>query len=136
MSATTESQNNTSEYLYHVKSTMIDYPGDKSGATRSTEILGTYVDLAAAKAAASSALFNQGFKEDDFVTYETKNSSGNEEWKFGDGIITFAQTPAGHEFRIGIDTKPNSLGLKGNPEGKVEAILHYGMYMFVFTQLE
>ena len=135
MSTTTDRSNNTTELLYHVKATMIDYPSDSSGATRSIDILGTYIDLAAAKAAAGSALLNQGYKEDDFVEYEIKSSTSNEEWKHGDGVIAFSQTPAGHIFKIGIDTKANTLGLKGNAEGEVEAHLHYGIYYMPIPQI-
>ena len=135
MSTTTDRSNNTTELLYHVKATMIDYPSDSSGATRSIDILGTYIDLAAAKAAACSALLNQGYKKDDFVEYEIKSSTSNEEWKHGDGVIAFSQTPAGHIFKIGIDTKANTLGLKGNAEGEVEAHLHYGIYYLPIPQI-
>ncbi|KAH8598375.1 hypothetical protein B0O99DRAFT_614989 [Bisporella sp. PMI_857] len=125
MSATMKGPNNALELLYHVKATMIDFPNDSSGATRTTDILGTYVDLAAAKTAACSALLNQGYKEDDFVSYEIKNNSNSEEWTHGDGVMAFAKTPSGYEFEVCIDTKPNSLGLKGNAKGRVEAPLHY-----------
>lgn len=45
-----------SEFLYHVKRTITNYADDKSGATRIVDILGTFTDLAAAKAAANAGL--------------------------------------------------------------------------------
>jgi len=135
MAITKEISNNVSEFLYHVKATMIDFAGDNSGATRGTNIMGTYIDLPTAKAAACSTLFDHGYRKDDFVEYEVKDNSNNEEWKYGDGVIAFAQTPAGHEFKVSIDTKPNSLGLKGNSEGKVDGPLYYGKVHFIPSEL-
>jgi hypothetical protein len=45
-----------SELLYHVKRTIIRYDEDPSGATRDIDILGTFTDLVAAKAAANAGL--------------------------------------------------------------------------------
>lgn len=45
-----------SDLLYHVKRTIIRYDEDPSGATRDVDILGTFTDLAAAKAAANAGL--------------------------------------------------------------------------------
>lgn len=45
-----------SELLYHVKRTIISFDEDASGATRTVDILGTFTDLTAAKAAANAGL--------------------------------------------------------------------------------
>jgi len=117
------SSSETSDLLYHVKRTITDLAEDNSGASRTTDILGTYTDLAAAKAAARSALATEGYVRDDFDVYEVND--GAEEWKHGDGAIVFAKAPAGQEFEVRLDTKPNINKLKGNASGEVEGFLHY-----------
>ena len=114
------------EYLFHIKRTITDFADDKSGATRTTDILGTFTSLAAAKNAAHSALASEGYITDDFEVVEHKNEASSDEWKHGDGCLVFAKAPRGQEFDVRIDTKPNVLKLKGNASGEVEGILHYG----------
>jgi hypothetical protein len=119
-------QNDSLEFLYHVKRTIIDFAQDKSGATQTTDILGTFTDLAATKAAARSALPSEGYSKDDFVKYE--ENDGTKEWKHGDGVIVFAKVPAGQEFVVRLDTTPNALHFKGNASSEVEGNLHYGKH--------
>jgi hypothetical protein len=114
------------EYLYHVKRTITDFAEDKSGATRVTDVLGTFTNLAAAKNAARSALASEGYIKDDFDVFETKDETSPEEWKHGDGCLVFAKAPRGQEFDVRLDTKPNVLKLKGNASGEVDGFLHYG----------
>jgi len=114
----------TEENLYHVKRTIIDFYRDPSGATQITDILGTYTALQAAKAAAQSCLGLEGYKTSDFDVYKVKTNA-SEDWSYGDGVLVYAKTPAGQEFRVSLDTKPNETKLKGNAEGKVEEHLHY-----------
>jgi hypothetical protein len=116
---------NIPEFLYHVKRTITDYHEDKSGATRTTDILNTFTTLAAAKAAARSALPSEGYERDDFELYE--ETTGDESWnlKHGDGVVVFAKAPAGQEYVVKLDTKPNVLKFRGNESGEVEGVLHY-----------
>jgi hypothetical protein len=111
--------------LYHIKRVIIDYHEDKSGATRITDILGTFTDLKAAKLAARSGLASEGYLKDDFETFEQKDESKPEEWKYGDGVLVYAKAPAGQEFEVSIDTKPNVNKFVGNASGEVEGHLHY-----------
>jgi hypothetical protein len=124
--ATNETANGTpeSEFLYHVKRTITDFAADKSGATRTTDILGTFTDLTAAKRAARECLASEGYISDDFEKLEVKE--GTEDWKHDDGVLVFAKAPAGQEFEVRLDTKPNTLHFKGNESGEVEGFLHYG----------
>ena len=117
-------QKDASELLYHVKRTIVDFAHDKSGATQTTDILNTFTDLAAAKAAARSALASEGYVKDDFEKYEERD--GTTEWKHGDGEIVFAKAPAGQEFEVCLDTTPNIFKFKGNASGEVESHLQYG----------
>jgi hypothetical protein len=114
----------TEENLYHVKRTIIDFYKDVSGATQTTDILGTYTSLPAAKAAAQSCLGVEGYKPSDFTVYKEKEKT-SEDWPYGDGVLVYAKDAAKQEFRVSIDTKPNETKLKGNAEGKVEGHLHY-----------
>jgi hypothetical protein len=114
------------EDLYHVKRTIIDLAEDKSGATRTTDVLGTFTSLAAAKLAANSALASEGYLKDDFAIYEEKTDPEN--WKHDDQILVFAKAPAGQEFEVRIDVTTNPLNLKGNADGEVEGHLHYGKH--------
>lgn len=113
------------EFLYHVKRTITDYHEDKSGATRITDVLGTFTDLHAAKLAARSALASEGYLKDDFDTFEQKDEANPEEWKHEDGVLVFAKAPAGQQFEVRLDTKPNVNKFKGNASGEVEGYLHY-----------
>ncbi|EHK96010.1 hypothetical protein M7I_8313 [Glarea lozoyensis 74030] len=113
------------EFLYHVKRTVTDFHEDKSGATRTTDILATFTDLPAAKKAAYGALESEGYLRDDFESYESKAET--EQWSHGDGVLVFAKAPAGQEFEVYLDTKPNDLKFEGNEAGQVEGNLHYGM---------
>jgi len=121
--ATEGSNGATSDLLFHVKRTVTDFAKDKSGATTSIDILGTFTDLAAAKLAARSALASEGYVKDDFETFEQNDGTGT--WTHGDGVLAFAKAPAGQTFEVRIDTKPNILQFKGNADGEVEGVLHY-----------
>lgn len=122
------SANGTSvgEFLYHIKRTITDFAEDKSGATRTTDILSTFTELAPAKAAAHAALASEGYLQDDFETYEEKDPSNSGEWNHGDEVVVFAKAPAGQKFEVRLDTKPNADKLKGDAGGEVQESLHYG----------
>jgi hypothetical protein len=111
------------DLLYHIKCEIIDYHEDKSGATRTTNIHGTYTSLPAAKAAARASLKTAGYLPSDFEVYEEKTDP--ETWKYSDGVFVYAKAPAGQEFRVRLDVKPNVLGLKANNGDAVEEHLHY-----------
>jgi hypothetical protein len=91
-------QDDAQQLLYHVRRTLIDFSQDPSGATQATDILKTFTNLDAAKSAARTALFSQGYVKDDFIKYE--ENDGTQEWKYGDGVMVVAQAPSGREFNI------------------------------------
>ena len=123
----------TEEFLYHVKRTITDFADDKSGATRTTDILGTFTSLPAAKAAARAALASEGYIKDDFESFEVKDETNFEDWKHADGVLVFAKAPRGQEFEVRLDTKPNSSNFKGNSDGEVEGVLHYGEFLYLLN---
>jgi len=128
--ATDVTKQDAPELLYHVKRTVVDFAHDKSGATQITDILNTFTDLAAAKAAARSALASEGYVKDDFETYE--ENDGTTEWKHGDGVVVIAKAPAGQEFEVCLDTKPNFFKFKGNASGEVESHLQYVLQTTIY----
>jgi hypothetical protein len=115
--------NAANDLLYHVKRIITNFHSDMSGATRTTDILGTYTSLLAAKSAARTVLEHEGYTKDDFAYYA--ENDGTEGWKHGDGVIVFAKAPAGQAFEVCLDTKPNVNKFKGNAETLVEGHLHY-----------
>jgi hypothetical protein len=70
MSANGAPEESGAEFLYHVKRTILDFNEDKSGATQTTDVLGTFTELPVAKVAARSALASEGYLKDDFEVYE------------------------------------------------------------------
>jgi hypothetical protein len=113
----------TGEMLYHVKLTMVDFKNDATGALQKVDICGTYTNLAQAKMAAKSALIKSGYEETWFSVYDTQNAPSK--WTHGDGIFVYAKAPGGETFTVGLETTPDTLGLKGNADGGVEDKLYY-----------
>lgn len=122
------------DLLYHVKCEVIDFHKDQSGATRTTELFGTFNSLPTAKAAGYSCLKSWGYQPSDFDIYEENRHP--EDWKHGDGVIVYAKAPAGQEFNVRLDTKPNLIGLKGNKEGVVEEKLYYVLQTTIYYNLD
>ncbi|KAK3312643.1 hypothetical protein B0H66DRAFT_378376 [Apodospora peruviana] len=105
------------DQLYHTTLTVIDYHTDTSGSTRNVYVLGTHTTLMAAKEFSIKALHALHYEPDDFESYAVKTPENSESWSYGDGVIVFAKAPAGQEFLVGIDTKPNTESL---PAGREE----------------
>ncbi|OAA49398.1 hypothetical protein NOR_01321 [Metarhizium rileyi] len=124
-----------SELLFHTILTVIDYSHDASGASRTTFVLGTHGTLEAAKAYAVRALEQLNFNpDDDFQKYNVRHLNGDtpgKTWIHGDGVLAFARSLDGQEFRVSIDTTQNNESLRSStqdgamilPEGA--KFLHY-----------
>lgn len=119
--------NDTPDQLFSIKRTIINYLQDESGATRYIDILGTYSKLEAAKAAARTALPDEGYIKDDFPIYD--ENDGKKQWTHGDGVIVFAKMGAGQELSVAIETTPNTEKLNGDSSGKIEGQIYYGRYL-------
>jgi len=109
-------EGNIPELLYHTTLTVIDYHVDTSGSTRGVYVLGTHTTLESAKAFSLTALQGLGYEEDDFAEYKTRSKKpptdeGEEGWPYGDGVLVYAKAPAGQEFLVSLDTKPNTENL-------------------------
>lgn len=128
--ASEETDSSPESLLYHVKCEVIDYHKDLSGGTRTTEIFGTYTSLPVAKAAARSCLKAWGYDPSEFEIYA--EDTDPEHWEYGDGVAAYAKAPAGQEFRVRLDTKPNVAELRGNETGALEGHLHYVLQTTIY----
>jgi hypothetical protein len=108
------------EQLFHTTLTVVDYHLDTSGSTRDVHVLGTHTSLPAAKAFALAALELLGYEPDDFEEYAARVDTPLEEWKHGDGVMVYAKAPKGHEFYVGLDTKPNTESLPAGPKDTLQ----------------
>ncbi|KAK3317352.1 hypothetical protein B0T19DRAFT_290281 [Cercophora scortea] len=104
------------EELFHTILTVIDYHADTSGSTRTVYVLGTHTSLAAAKAFTLHALQDLKYEPEDFAVFATRATTPAEDWKYGDGVLVYAEAPAGQIFLVGIDTKPNTESLPNGPD--------------------
>jgi len=112
-----------SDMLFHIKRAITNITSDPKGATQSVAIRGTYTDLAAAKAAARTALLDEGYEKASFETYDVKDGSGT--WNHPDALVVFAKGADGETLTVALETTPNDAGLEGNAEGKVEGPLFH-----------
>jgi hypothetical protein len=111
------------DMLYHVVRTITDIPNDPKGASQAVAIRGTFTELAAAKAAAKTALVDEGYETGLFDVYNVKDGSGT--WNHPDALVVFAQVTDGETLTVAIETTPNAAGLAGNKEGKAEGALFH-----------
>ncbi|EEU33393.1 uncharacterized protein NECHADRAFT_89520 [Fusarium vanettenii 77-13-4] len=88
--------NDVPELLYHTVLTVIDSYQEPSGPTSSVYVLGTHSTLEAAKAFATSALQGLNYEPEEFTEYAVRSSKP---WEHGDGVLVFAQAPAGQPGR-------------------------------------
>jgi hypothetical protein len=113
------------ELLYHVKRTIVDFAIDQSGSTQITDILSTFTDLTAAKAAAHTALQQERYMENDFQHYD--ENDGTEKWKHGVAVMVLARAPAGQAFKVSLDTTLNNFPFNVDSSSKVIDHLEYGI---------
>jgi hypothetical protein len=127
-------QDTIPELLYHTVLTVVDYSHDASGASRTIYILATHGTHEAAKAYAAQSLEKLNFEADDFQKYEVRGLGSNragKSWVYGDGVIVFARSLDGQEFRASIYPTKNRESLRANvQDGKVilpegAQFLHY-----------
>ncbi|RAL17481.1 uncharacterized protein BO97DRAFT_439372 [Aspergillus homomorphus CBS 101889] len=104
--------------------------------TGRTRILGTYLSLDTAKAAANSCLFDAGYEREFFERYESRYSSSSSSNTPEasppanntniPGLAILAQTPDGTTFRVCIQTTPNTKHLTlALGDGRVPLHLYY-----------
>jgi hypothetical protein len=96
---------------------------EPDGSTENVTLFGTYTELSAAKKASYTILQFEGYEKEFFATYEIND--GTKDWTYGDGVMVYAKTSDGEKFSVEIETEPNTLGLIGNPRGKVDEDLYH-----------
>lgn len=95
----------SSDLLYHIILTVIDFHLEPSGSKRAIYILGTRATIEAAKDSAFRVLQTLRYKPDDFTEYAV-HSSHAETWDHGDGVLIYAKAPAGQVFLVSIQATP------------------------------
>jgi hypothetical protein len=129
--ADTNGAPSTPEQLFHTTLTVVDFHHDTSGSTRDVHVLGTHTTLPAAKAFALAALERLGYQPDDFDMYATRANTAPEEWTHGDGVMVYAKAPRGHEFLVGLDTKPNTESLPAGTNDTLQLPDEHGYLHYV-----
>ncbi|QPC77866.1 hypothetical protein HYE68_008618 [Fusarium pseudograminearum] len=109
---------NSSDLLYHIILTVIDFHLEPSGSKRAIYILGTRATIEAAKDSAFRVLHTLGYKPDDFTEYNV-HSSHTGTWAHGDGVLIYAKAPAGQVFLVSIQATPNTEDLQADREGAI-----------------
>jgi len=122
---TNETIQGDDDLLYHVKRVIINSNPEPSGAVPTVDITGTYTSLPVAKAAARSALVEEGYAKEFFPVYLENDGTEDFSNAHGDGVVVFAKATNGDTFVVGLDTTENVDHLKGDSNGKVEEVLHY-----------
>jgi len=118
--------------LYSIILTTSNIKHDPTSEIQKVRVCGTFTSLQAAKAAAHRCLFDAGYEQEWFTTFDTQKSHG-EKWTHGDGVIVYAVAPEGDTFVVSIDTTPNKSGWKSNPEDhRVEAALYHLLQTTVY----
>jgi hypothetical protein len=122
------------ELLHHTVLTVVDYSHNASGASRTVFILATHGTHEGAQAYAAQSLEQLNFKADDFQKYEVRGLGSNRSgtsWVYGDGVMVFARSLDGQEFRVSTCATQNNESLRANAEdGKMilpegAQFLHY-----------
>jgi hypothetical protein len=118
--------------LFHTTLTVIDYHTDTSGSTQTVFPLGTHTTIQAAKSFTFRALEDLGYIRNDFTAYADRGTSLP--WEHGDGVLVYAKAPAGQEFLVGIDTKPNNENLPAAADGSKRLVLPKGTHLHYVMQ--
>jgi len=126
----------TNEALFHIKRTLINLKEDPAGAAQEVDIKGTYTDLAAAKAAATKTLFEEGYEREFFSIYDVKGKHEGDVWKHGDECQVYAVAPESGIFKVEIETAENKLGFVGDADGKVNQDLYHVLQTTIHYNLD
>ncbi|QKX63328.1 uncharacterized protein TRUGW13939_10498 [Talaromyces rugulosus] len=116
------------EDLYHILLTTSHISKNPNNVVEKVRVLGSYTSLIAAKAAAHSCLYDAGYEEEFFKTYEINPGRAEKEQNERDsGVIIHASAADGTIFRVRIKNSPNeALALTSDlPDGRVSVPLYY-----------
>lgn len=109
--------------LFNVVLTLTHMQKDVDMNLQGVRICGTYDSLPAAKGFAHRCLFDAGYEQEWFTTFETQHEGILIDHKQNE--IVRAIGPGGEEFIVNISTIPNVFELKSNDAGRVETPLYH-----------
>jgi hypothetical protein len=112
-----------SNNLYNVVLTLTHMQKDVDSTLQGVRVCGTYDSLPAAKASAHRCLFDAGYEQDWFITFETQHEGILVDHKQNE--IVKAVCPSGEEFIVSISAIPNVFKLKANDGGRIEMPLYH-----------
>ncbi|KAL4749627.1 hypothetical protein BDW72DRAFT_177818 [Aspergillus terricola var. indicus] len=119
------------EHLYHILFTTSHIHNNPNNVVEKVRVPGTYTSLSAAKAAAHSCLYDAGYEQEWFETYEGRANPTDKETSVSrladeGGLMVYAKAPDGTIFRVRIRNTPNDAGLTSDlPDGRVSVPLYY-----------
>ncbi|KAL4811787.1 hypothetical protein BDW67DRAFT_171305 [Aspergillus spinulosporus] len=119
------------EHLYHILFTTSHIHNNPNNVVEKVRVPGTYISLSAAKAAAHSCLYDAGYEQEWFETYESRANQTDKETSVSSladeaGLMVYAKAPDGTIFRVRIRNTPNDAGLTSDlPDGRVSVPLYY-----------
>jgi hypothetical protein len=123
-----------SENLYHIIVTISHSLKDPNNQVERLCVVGTYVTLPAAKAAAHRCLFEAGYEKEWFLQYDThhESSEGNHA-HMTTGIVVRAVAQDGTTFQVAINTTRNLGGfMTDNEDGRISHDLWYVLQTNIF----
>jgi hypothetical protein len=112
-----------SNSLFNVVLTLTHMQKDVDSNLQGVRVCGTYDSLPAAKAFAHRCLFDAGYEQDWFTTFETQHEGILIDHK--QNKIVKAIGPSGEEFIVNISTIPNVFNLESNDTGRIEMPLYH-----------
>ena len=117
------------EQLYHIILTVSHLAKDPNSQLEKLRVVGTYVSLPVAKAAAYRVLFEAGYESEMFTEYETDSHSGSVSSKrMVSGVLVHAETQDGTAFEVSILGTPNDLKMMTlSEDGRVLHSLYHVM---------
>ncbi|TKA53632.1 hypothetical protein B0A49_13766 [Cryomyces minteri] len=102
---TPEVQRKESIELYHVLQETIYYSKDRSGATRDTEIQGTFRSYDAAREAAATCLLDEEITKEDYDKFDKLDDNKLDDWPFGRDVLSHAVGRNRDEFLVSVVRK-------------------------------
>jgi len=118
--------------LYHILFTTSHLEHDPNGQLEKVRVCGTYTSLPKAKAAAHKCLFDAGYEQEWFTTFDAYQHDSTTAWPHGDGVMVYAVAPGGEIFKTSVVTTANVMGFKGNEDGKVDATLYHVLQTTIY----
>jgi hypothetical protein len=119
-----------SEQLHHVILTISHLVKDPFSQIEKLRVIGTYVSLPGAKAAAHRALFDAGYESEMFEVYQTEHnlSVDDHHKRMLRGVLVHAEAQDGTKFEVQILTTPNNLEkMTVSDSGRILQNLYYVM---------